>query len=137
MKKSRIFIIAILAFSMILLAACGGAGNEPEKAESEFVGKYKLVKIVFGEISLDVLEDSEMAMELELSADGKASMKAISDPETKPEEGIWKEDSGAVLMTFDTYEGDLKLAKSEDGKFSVEMTEEGETMVLIFEKATE
>lgn len=105
-KKLSILFIFLMIASSFAFAGCSKGGDAPA-ADSQNIGVWKATKGVYKdeEVAIeDVLTDTNGVFELELQADGTATITVDS-----VETGTWTESSDAVHVKFGEADTEFKI----------------------------
>lgn len=130
MKKVLVTVVAIvMVFSLV---ACGGGDKSASLA-----GTYKMTSMEAAGMTVDVATLAEAAgmdadlFTLELKDDGSFTMNAFTGEATENMDGTWKADGNTVTLTMD---GEDMTAAVDGNKLTIEETQDGQTMKMVFEK---
>lgn len=128
MKKVLVSVVAIvMVFSLV---ACGGGS-------ASLAGTYKMTSIEAAGVSMDVAQFAEATgveadlLNLVLNEDGSFEMSAFAEAGAENVSGTWKASGNTVTLTVD---GEDMTATVDGNKLTMEETQDGQTMKIVFEK---
>ena len=131
MKKVLVSVVAIvMVFSLV---ACGGGSG----SSASLAGTYKMTSIEAAGVSMDVAQFAEATgveadlLNLVLNEDGSFEMSAFAEAGAENVSGTWKASGNTVTLTVD---GEDMTATVDGNKLTIEETQDGQTMKIVFEK---